>query len=55
VGAVADEAPAVGVADVQRGLLAEYAGRYRLDYSAVVDELALARAGELLDRHRVGS
>lgn len=52
VGAVADEAPGVSVEDVRRVLLAEYARRHRL-VPAAIGEVALARAGELLERHRV--
>jgi octanoyl-[GcvH]:protein N-octanoyltransferase len=52
VGAVADEAPGVSVEDVRRALLADYAARYQL-VPASVGEAALARAGELLERHRV--
>jgi octanoyl-[GcvH]:protein N-octanoyltransferase len=52
VGAVADEAAATGVEDVRRALLADYAGRYRLVPAQVAPD-ALARAGELLERHTV--
>lgn len=52
VGAVADESPGVGVEDVRRALLAEYARRYRLRPAAITP-LVLARAGDLLERHRV--
>jgi octanoyl-[GcvH]:protein N-octanoyltransferase len=50
-GAVADEAPGVGVGDVKRALLDEYATRYEL-VPASLGELERTRAGELLDRHR---
>lgn len=52
VGAVADEVPGVGVEGVRRALLADYALRYRL-IPAPIGAVALARAGELLERHRV--
>ena len=52
VGAVADEASGVGIDDVRQALLAEYQARYHLS-PAPIGELALARAGELLARHRV--
>jgi octanoyl-[GcvH]:protein N-octanoyltransferase len=52
VGAIADEAPGVGVEDVRRALLAAYARRYRL-VPAPIGDVALARAGEMLERHRV--
>jgi octanoyl-[GcvH]:protein N-octanoyltransferase len=51
-GAIADVAPSVGVDQVQRALLALYSTRYALS-PATVDELTLARATELLERHRV--
>jgi octanoyl-[GcvH]:protein N-octanoyltransferase len=51
-GGVADEAPGVGVEDVREALLAEYRRRYELS-PAAPSEADLARAGELLDRHRV--
>lgn len=51
-GSVADEAPGVGVADVQAAVLATYAHRYRLTPALVTtEELAAARDG--LGRHRV--
>lgn len=52
VGAVADEAPGVSVDEVRQALLAEYARRYALT-PAPIGQPALARAGELLERHRV--
>jgi lipoate-protein ligase A len=52
VGAVADEVPGVGVEEVRRALLAQSARRYRLT-PAPIGPAALARAGELLERHRV--
>jgi hypothetical protein len=52
VGAVADEAPGVGIDDVRRALLAEFDARYHLK-PAPIGDLALARARELLGRHRV--
>jgi lipoate-protein ligase A len=52
VGAVADEAPGVGVEDVRRAFLAGYAARYSL-VPAALGELELARARQLLERHRV--
>ena len=52
VGAVADEAPAVGLEDVRGALVADYARRYRL-VPAPFGEAVLERAGELLERHRV--
>ncbi len=51
-GAVSDEAPGVGLEDVRRALLGEYATRYELE-PASLGELDRARAQELLDRHRV--
>lgn len=51
-GSVADEVAGVDVEDVRRALLAEYAQRYRL-LSAPLGALMLARAQELLERHRV--
>jgi octanoyl-[GcvH]:protein N-octanoyltransferase len=53
VGEVASEAPGVALEDVRRALLAEYATRYSLARAALTDA-DLARAGELLERHRVG-
>jgi octanoyl-[GcvH]:protein N-octanoyltransferase len=50
-GAVADEAPGVGLEDVRHALLDEYAASYELS-PASLGELELARAGELLERHR---
>jgi lipoate-protein ligase A len=52
VGAIRDEAPDVDVEDVRRALLAEYGWRYRL-IPAPIDQLALTRASEMLDRHTV--
>jgi len=52
VGAVADEKPGVDLDDVRRALVAGYAQRYRL-VPAAISEAALARAGELIERHRV--
>jgi lipoate-protein ligase A len=52
VGAVADEAVGVTVQDVRRALLDSYEGRYRLA-PAAIGELELARALDLLGRHRV--
>lgn len=51
-GAVADEAPGVGIEDVRAGMLTEYRRRYTLS-PAVITAAELAGAGELLDRHRV--
>ena len=51
-GAVAEEAPGVGVEDVRRALLAQYAARYRL-MPAAIDGHALSRARALLARHGV--
>ena len=51
-GAVADEAPDVGLDDVRRALLDAYAARYEL-VPASLGDLERARAQELLDRHRV--
>lgn len=51
-GAVADEAPGTGIEDVRAALLAEYETRYALA-PASLTETDLARAGELLARHRV--
>jgi hypothetical protein len=52
VGAVADEATGIGIGDVRRALLAGYATRYSL-VPAALGELELARARDLLERHRV--
>lgn len=52
-GAIADVAPGIGVEDVRAALLAVYATRYRLTRAAI-DERTMARATELLERHRVG-
>ena len=52
VGAIADEVPGLGVADVRTALLAEYAARYEL-LPAAIGEPELTRAAELLSRHRV--
>ncbi len=51
-GAVASEAPGVGLEDVRTALLAEYESRYSLT-PARLTTADLARAGELLERHRV--
>jgi len=50
-GAVAEEAPGVGIDDVRRALLDVYAESYDLS-PASLGALELARARELLDRHR---
>jgi octanoyl-[GcvH]:protein N-octanoyltransferase len=50
-GAVADEAPGVGLEDVRRALLDDYATRYEL-VPASLGEIESARARELLDRHQ---
>jgi octanoyl-[GcvH]:protein N-octanoyltransferase len=52
VGAVGDEAPGAGIDEVRQALLTEYEGRYKLSPSTLTDA-DLARAGELLNRHRV--
>lgn len=52
VGAVTGEAPGVGLEDVRRALLAQYETRYALTPAALISD-DLARAGELLARHRV--
>jgi octanoyl-[GcvH]:protein N-octanoyltransferase len=51
-GAIADEAPGVGLDSVREALLAEYAARYEL-VPASLGELELGRARKLLARHRV--
>jgi len=51
-GSVADEAPGVGLDDVRRALLDTYAARYEL-VPGSLGELELARARDLVDRHRV--
>jgi lipoate-protein ligase A len=51
-GAASDEAPAANIEAVRRALLAEYETRYRLAPASLTDA-DLARAGELLARHRV--
>jgi octanoyl-[GcvH]:protein N-octanoyltransferase len=51
-GAVADEAPGVGIEGVRRALLAAYEARYRLSPASLTAH-DLARAGQLLGRHRV--
>jgi octanoyl-[GcvH]:protein N-octanoyltransferase len=51
-GGVADEVPGLTVDDVQEALLAEYAKLDRLSPTSL-DALELARAAELLPRHRV--
>lgn len=53
VGAVGDEAPGVGLEEVRGALLGEYETRYSLT-PARITSADLARAGELLARHRVG-
>ena len=50
-GAVSDEAPGVGIDEVRRALLADYATRYELA-PASLGPLERDRAGELLERHR---
>jgi octanoyl-[GcvH]:protein N-octanoyltransferase len=50
-GAVAQEAPGVGIEAVRQALLGDYAARYHLT-PASLGPLDLARARELLDRHR---
>lgn len=52
VGAVGDEAPGVGLEEVRQALLSEYETHYTLS-PASLTEADLARAGELLVRHRV--
>jgi octanoyl-[GcvH]:protein N-octanoyltransferase len=52
IGAVADEAPDVGLKDVRAALLAAYESRYALTPASLAPA-DLARAGELLERHRV--
>ena len=54
VGAIADEAPNIGVVDVRRALLAEYERRYALRHAPIAD-VALTGAGELLPRHETRS
>ncbi len=51
-GSVADEVPRASVEDVRRSLLADYARRYHL-VPGSLGARELARAEELLDRHRV--
>jgi len=51
-GAVSDEAPRAGVEHVRTVLVAEYETRYALSPASLTD-VELARAAELLDRHRV--
>ena len=51
-GAVADEAPGVGLDSVRRALLDAYAERYEL-VPGSLGELERARARDLVDRHRV--
>jgi octanoyl-[GcvH]:protein N-octanoyltransferase len=53
-GAVADEAPGTGLADVRRALLDVYAASYELS-PASLGARELARAEELLERHRAGA
>jgi octanoyl-[GcvH]:protein N-octanoyltransferase len=52
VGAVAYEAPCVGVEEVRRALLAGHVRRYRLTPTSV-GTVDLGHAGELLDRYRI--
>jgi len=52
VGSVIDEAPAIGLGDVRRALLASYETRYTLT-PASLTAAELARVGALLDRHAV--
>jgi octanoyl-[GcvH]:protein N-octanoyltransferase len=52
VGAVSEEAPGVGIAEVRRALLAQYETRYALTPASITSD-ELRRAGELLTRHRV--
>jgi octanoyl-[GcvH]:protein N-octanoyltransferase len=51
-GAVGDEAPGAGIEDVRAALLAEYATRHTL-VPASLSQADMARAGELIARHRV--
>jgi hypothetical protein len=51
-GAVSGEAPSAGLEDVRAALLAEYRTRYTL-LPAPLTEVDLARARELLERHRL--
>ena len=53
VGAVADEAPGVGVDEARRSLLETYADRYELVPGGAVTDEDLAAAAALLHRHRV--
>jgi lipoate-protein ligase A len=50
-GAVADEAPAVGLEDVRAALLAQYETRYALTPASLTSD-ELGHAGKLLGRHR---
>lgn len=50
-GAVADEAPGVGIEAVRQALLVDYAARYQLS-PASLGALEYIRAGRLLERHR---
>jgi lipoate-protein ligase A len=52
VGDIASEAPAIGIEDVRAALLCEYERRYALSPASLTED-DLARAGELLGRHRV--
>jgi octanoyl-[GcvH]:protein N-octanoyltransferase len=52
VGAVSDEAQDAGIEDVRDTLLADYKSRYALAPASLTED-DLARAGELLARHRV--
>jgi octanoyl-[GcvH]:protein N-octanoyltransferase len=52
VGDIASEAPAIGIEDVRAALLSEYESRYALSPASLTED-DLARAGELLGRHRV--
>ena len=51
-GAVCDEAPGIGIEAVRAVLLGEYKSRYALSPASLTED-DLARAGELLARHRV--
>lgn len=51
-GAVADEAPGIGIEDVRAALLSEYGTRYALSPGSLTED-DLGHATDLLDRHRV--
>jgi lipoate-protein ligase A len=53
VGAVAEEAPRLTVADLEHGLLESYAERYRLVPSQIGPEMVAAAAGRV-GQHRIG-